>query len=319
MNDKAKRIWITWERHTRSRSLSKELGADLIEIVVKGNRVKRYFVSVFKTLSALKKFSGETVFFQNPSMVLAFLMVFVRLISNKKFVMDCHNAGVFPLEGRVVLLNKVALFLIKNVDFVILTNGGLSDYLEQRGAKTVVLPDPLPMTFYNSEVAVKKPILNVVFICTWAKDEPFLEVIDAVSKLESPVNFYVTGKVPERFSAVFEQKNIILTGFLPDKDYLKLILESDLVIDLTTREDCLVCGAYEAMAAGAPCIVSDSKVSRQIFKKGFVYSHNDTQSILNSLEFALKNLEHLQDEMRNYRTEYQNLIRREISALDSFL
>ena len=51
--------------------------------------------------------------------------------------------------------------------------------------------------------------------------------------------------------------NVRLTGFLPDSDYVGLILASDAVIALTTMDHTMQRGAYEAVYLGRPVITSN--------------------------------------------------------------
>lgn len=319
---KNERIWISWERHTRSKSFASEVGAELIEIVISGNRFKRYIISIAQTISALIKSDAKTVFFQNPSMVLSALIVFFKLFSSKKYVMDCHNAGVFPLEGRSRVLNKISISLIKSVDLVIVTNKPLSDYLSSKGADSAVISDPLPPDFYfnkpSPDIGDKKK-LQALFVCTWAKDEPYKKVIDAISRFGDDVELYVTGRYPRGLNIDDLPKNVTLTGFVSDSEYKDLIFRSDFVIDLTLRENCLVCGGYEALSAGVPCIVSDFKVSRSVFKKGFVYTKNDTDSISDSIDKMISEMASLKKDMIEYRDEYRDKVRLNLLSLERFL
>ncbi|WP_375177138.1 glycosyltransferase [Marinobacter mobilis] len=292
-----------------------------MEVVISGNRLKRYLVGIFFTLKKLSRFSGNVVFFQNPSIILSMFMVVYRFFSSKKFVMDCHNAGLFPLEGASKILNALAIFIFKNVDCVIVTNSYLASYIDEKGGKAIVLSDPLP-EFSDQRLDLRKKSdasYKALLVCTWAKDEPVMEVIEAVSRTKFPITLYVTGRAPKDILNRTMPSNVVLTGFVPDDKYRELMSGSDFVIDLTYRENCLVCGAYEAMAAGVPCIVSDFEVSRLVFRKGFVYSKNNSVSILESISFAIENLEELRESILNYRVEYQNNIREKIKLLDSSL
>jgi hypothetical protein len=56
-----------------------------------------------------------------------------------------------------------------------------------------------------------------------------------------------------------------LTGFLDEQDYWELLASSDAVMDLTTLADCLVCGAYEAIAVNRPMILSNNAASAATF------------------------------------------------------
>jgi len=56
--------------------------------------------------------------------------------------------------------------------------------------------------------------------------------------------------------------NLTLTAFIDDNAYVTLLYSCDLIVDLTTREDCLVCGAYESVSAEKPLLLSDTTALR---------------------------------------------------------
>ena len=139
----------------------------------------------------------------------------------------------------------------------------------------------------------------VLFVCTWASDEPFVELIEAARLLGPGVTVFITGDSlgRERVTGSPLPENVVLTGFLEDAAYEALLRTSDLVIDLTTREDCLVCGAYEAMAAGRPLLVSDTRVLRSYFDRGTLYTDNRAADIAEKIRAALAQLPELTREM----------------------
>jgi hypothetical protein len=68
-------------------------------------------------------------------------------------------------------------------------------------------------------------------------------------------------------------------------------------LDLTTIDNCLVCGAYEAVAAGAPLVTSDTTALRAHFTQGTVYTRHAPRDIAGSLETALAEAPRLRAEM----------------------
>jgi hypothetical protein len=98
-------------------------------------------------------------------------------------------------------------------------------------------------------------------------------------------------------------ENIILTGFLTENDYWKLIISVDLIIDLTFRENCLVCGAYEAVAAEIPMVLSNTKTLKGHFDKGAVFTDNEEVSIKNTISFAMLNYNRLNSEVKVLKKE----------------
>ncbi|MCI5162036.1 MAG: hypothetical protein D3917_08435, partial [Candidatus Electrothrix sp. AX5] len=90
---------------------------------------------------------------------------------------------------------------------------------------------------------------------------------------------------------------IRLTGFLSEKDYYDLLNSVDLVMDLTSMENCLVCGAYEAVSQKKPLILSDTLILKEYFKKGVIFTQNYSKNIQQSIFMAIKNIEMLKQEV----------------------
>jgi glycosyltransferase involved in cell wall biosynthesis len=97
--------------------------------------------------------------------------------------------------------------------------------------------------------------------------------------------------------------NIVLTGYLSDSDYKKMLSSCDIVIDLTNRENCLVCGSYEAVAMEKPLIVSDTVALKEYFYQGTVYTDNSASNIADSIRTAYQNLDRLRIEVRQLKSE----------------
>jgi glycosyltransferase involved in cell wall biosynthesis len=71
-------------------------------------------------------------------------------------------------------------------------------------------------------------------------------------------NYRKAGIVPPT-----DAPNVTFTGFLADPDYVALLGRADVVIVLTSDDDLLNCGAYEALALDKPLILSDTKAIRE--------------------------------------------------------
>jgi len=68
-----------------------------------------------------------------------------------------------------------------------------------------------------------------------------------------------------------------------------MLCRARVIVDLTTREDCLVCGAYEALAVGRPLVVSDARALRELLKDGAMYADNEPASIARTINEAAAN------------------------------
>lgn len=268
--------------------MSSALNAQLFQFDFKTYRVLRYIKSAIFTIFTFIKERPDIIFVQNPSLVLAALAVNYGRLAKVTVIVDAHNAGVYPFDGRKWWANRLTTYLFRHAAITIVTNQALSGYIEQKGGKAVVLPDPLPVF---GQVTVTKPLkgrVNVLFICTFSSDEPYMEVIEAGRFISNDIFIYITGRYKHNVDKLREilPKNIILTGYLAEHDFIQLLHSVDIVIDLTTREDCLVCGAYEAVSAEKVLIVSATKALKEYFHKGTLYTRNNRECLAKQIEKA---------------------------------
>lgn len=298
------RVWITWEKQIRNKSLSRKFDAKLYEFDYPQSALPRYIKSIVKTLVVLFGQRPKVVFVQNPSIVLALLAVLSKCILGNILVVDAHNVGLYPSGKLFKLLAKI---ILKYSSFTIVTNHALADYVELMGGRPLIIPDPLP-SFHNEHElrCMDVDATAVLFICSWANDEPYLEVFKAAESLPQ-FRFYVTGRSKGRELEYGKPlpNNVILTGYLSDDEYHKKLATSLAVIDLTTRENCLVCGAYEATALERPFIVSNKKAIRDYFVKGCVYIENTAPDIVAGIGLMNENYNELKKSIVIGRAEIE--------------
>jgi glycosyltransferase involved in cell wall biosynthesis len=191
---------------------------------------------------------------------------------------------------------------------------------EYRGVP-FVLPDPIPSEIHAShDVKEHNGSRYVVFICTWASDEPYDQVIKAASQIKTEnVSVRITGKPPEGIRNSKLGDRVYLEGFVSESKYIKLISNAALVIDLTTRTDCLVCGAYEAAAVGTPCLLSSNKCSEELFFKGYLFTDNDASSIAEKIDEGLEIQKELALDIISFRKEYKQLFKFKLEKLKEII
>jgi len=161
------------------------------------------------------------------------------------------------------------------------------------------LPDALPEIHPEDFPAEwgAKPEGLITLISTFSEDEPIEEVIQGFSQFLSRTDsefgnpqLWITGKKKKGGALLdYESDTIRFTDFLSQTDFDALIQHSALIIDLTTREDCLVCGAYEALAVETPVLLSDTEMLRTTFQDTALYAENNSASISSALEEFFKN------------------------------
>ncbi|MDY6844707.1 MAG: glycosyltransferase [Thermodesulfobacteriota bacterium] len=302
-----KKIWITWEKHRRTRELASVIpGIRLFELELDAPRFVRYPCLLLRTVTILVRERPGTVIIQNPSIVLAIFVVIIGRIANINIVVDSHNEGIMPFYPSLRWLIPIYALIQKWTDLTIVTNQELATIVRNNGGRPFVLADKIPTFRYPERITLKGEN-RLVFVCTFAKDEPYEEVIKAAELLDLSTTIYITGDSQKVSSDIPMQApaNVIFTGFLPDRDYINLLYSSDIIIDLTFMDNCLVCGAYEAVALGKPIILSDSEALRAYFFKGAVYTENTADGIAESIRSASENLKRLRKEILDLRAHIQ--------------
>ncbi|WP_054031615.1 glycosyltransferase [Desulfatitalea tepidiphila] len=286
-------LWITWEFQRRNYGISSSLGWQLYEFDFKVPFFYRYFKSSFKTISAIFNASPDIVAAQNPSIVLAILIILVSKIFHFKVIIDAHNSGIYPLEGKNTTVMAIARWIQRNSDLTIVTNNQLKRAVEKNGGKGFVLPDKIPVVKGVNKYNLPGKV-SIAYICTFSDDEPYMDVIKASKLLPPDITIHITGRYNNIIDAISVPDNVTLLGFIPEQDYWALLNSADLVMDLTLRENCLVCGAYEAMALSKPLILSNTKALREYFSSGCIYVDASAESIASGVKQASANIENLQ-------------------------
>jgi len=317
------KLWITWNIQRRNVSLSSAIGATLEELISTASNWVRYPLLATKTIKLIVNQRPDQIYAQNPSLVLAFLVSIVGKILKTPVIIDLHNAGLFPMEGKSKVLNRIALEVNALADIVIVTNEELRRCLINRNVRSVVMPDPIPdfgdTDSYNMDIDK----FNVVYICSWASDEPNANVIEAAKILGKEFRIYITGK--PKLSGMdinaSEMSNIILTGYLSNNEYESLLSSADAIMVLTTRDDCLVCGAYEGVSVEKPLVISDTKALREYFCSGCEYTDNSASDIAASILQVKKNYSSLKKDISVLKQmkipELENSIQNLNSQLES--
>ncbi len=301
-------IWLTWERQRRNKSMATKVGATLHELEYKGSALARYWNLGWKTIGIVVRTKPGAIYFQNPSLVLSLLVTtlkFLRL-TRARTIGDFHNAGVFPPVAQFLVP-----WMVRTNDLTLVSNKNLQSTVTAMGGKCVAVPDPLPEI--HAAVAVagtsrQADQFEVFFICSWAPDEPIANVLRAAEILASRgrgISISISGR--SKLHAVGWDRavpdNVELTGFLSEADFDRRLTNCDAILDLTTRADCMVCGAYEAVSVGIPMILSDNEPTKAYFNKGALFTDNSAEDIASAILKLRENHPRLQAEVANLKTD----------------
>jgi len=304
---KQKAIWITWERQRRSIELAKAFGAKYFELLKASDDIPsvpiRYLLLSVKTILIVVRERPRIIFAQNPSIVLASVLCAFKKIGKYKLVVDRHsNFKLESISDRNIkwrIFHCLSKYSVRIADLTIVTNEFLCRLVNLWSGNGYILQDRLP-ELRNEETTKLIGEKNIVFISTFSPDEPIDEVIAAARRLNNKWVIYITGNYKKyRKYGIADNvpENVVLTGYLPEKEYQKLLLSADLVAVLTMQEHTLNCGAYEGIAIGKPLVLSDTQAIRDYFRKGVVYSSPFAESIEKAIRKGIEDKKLLTDEI----------------------
>jgi glycosyltransferase involved in cell wall biosynthesis len=299
-------VWLTWENQLRNQSMSAELGVPLCVIDYKAKRLKRYLVCTWRTFKKLYNVRPHVAFAQNPSVVLTLFLLFLRPFFRYTFISDAHFGGVVAFNGNS-LFQKILDFCNRRADMVIVTNCEHAGRIERIGGKPFVCEDPLPDLSKYRRDAPSEPRANekiVFFICSFDVDEPYKNAFEAADLLAGEgYKFFVSGNYRKVKIEPKDFPHVNFLGYILEHDFYSLLFKSDVVLDLTDHEGCMVCGAYEAMSAEKPLVTSDKRVLRAYFTHGTVFTKHDSQSIANSIRLAYAGREEKAIEIHDWKIQ----------------
>ena len=290
---------ITWEDHRRMNELCDWLGLPLTVLRSSSRGARRYAELTLATIRFLRTHRPAAVLLQNPSLILALLVLFARpFMGRYRVVMDAHNEAITPFTydfWPITWLSRVAQ---RRADTTVVTNEALAKVVRENGGQPLIVPDRLPTPPVSSNRLSCPEQLSVMVVATFAADEPIGAIFGAARLLGAEFSFAVTGNsrklAPDLRTSM--PANVRLTGFLPEHDYWQLMADCHVVLDLTLKPDCLVCGAYEALSLSKPMVLSGNGASRDLFGGFAVFPENsDEGSIAVALRKTLAEYDTIRD------------------------
>jgi glycosyltransferase involved in cell wall biosynthesis len=291
------RIWISWSFHRRSTELARAFSARYVHMDNgQRGRLGRYAHCVPRTLALLLREKPSLLFVQNPSLLLTTIAVLLRPLFRYTLVNDLHTPYIRLTGIRKRIFWRLQEFCARHADLTIVTNEGVKESLPAGGA-VAILPDKIPSIGRSAD---REPdgSTRVLFVCSFAEDEPYEEVRRAAALIDESIAIFVTGNHRSAGWSTEEMPpNLHLTGYLPVEEYEELLHSADIVMTLTAQENCLVCGAYEGVAAGKPLILSNRRALRDYFSAGAVYVDHTPESIAGGIRSVVGEREWLVGEI----------------------
>lgn len=257
-----------------------------------------YYIKIIRTFIVILKNKPDELWIQLPPSLLLHVAFLYKIFFNRGcfIVADLHNS---MLRNRWIKF-PFALSLLNRVDVVLAHNSAVAEELVSIGVfsnKIRVLED-FPFKYedsrLNSPAMLKGPY--VIFPCSFDVDEPVWIVIEAARRI--PIKFYITGD-----SAKFKLKdgdslpeNIVFTGYMSKPEYEDLLLNSTVVLGMTTRQNVQLSVANEGLSASKPLVLSNTRVLKDLYGEAAIFVSNESSDdLVEKFKYVLSNLDEMSE------------------------
>jgi glycosyltransferase involved in cell wall biosynthesis len=160
---------------------------------------------------------------------------------------------------------------------------------------------------------------RLLFVCTFAPDEPLTEVLEAAAELPT-ITFRITGDLRRCPAAARRAAppNVEFVGYLRSDEYLSALVSADVVMTLTRRPESVQRSAHEAVDALRPLVLTNWPHVGELFPHA-VLVDNDPTSIRRGIEDAFGRCSELSALATDARSVQHARWRRQLGELQAAL
>lgn len=251
----------------------------------------RWALSALATIGYLSVRRPRWVVVTNPPLPAALVAWGAGRLLGIRVAMDSHPGG-FGVQGDKVAarLQRLHRWLARHVEFSIVAAEVWQQAVEAWGGRAIIVHEA-PGSWEPSP-ARRHERLEILCVGRLAADEPWEAVLAAAADVPE-VHVTLTGDPSRARFAVDElPENVTFVEFLPADRYAAAVIESDVVLTLTTEPGSVMRAACEAVWAGRPLIVSDWPIGRELFPHA-VHAANDPRALADAFRLADAEYEHL--------------------------
>jgi glycosyltransferase involved in cell wall biosynthesis len=283
---------IAWTPSARPHELAAALGGtahtvDLPRLTRRALVPLRYAVSALATTAFLARHRPRAVLVQNPPIVPAAITYIYSRLTGAPFVLDSHPRG-FGLKGSRAgrVFRPLHERFMRAAAATMVASAPLADEVRRAGGRPLVVHEPPPLWRIN-EPPSEDTSPTVLWVGIFATDEPVAEVVEAARQLPG-IRFVLTGdpaRCPEAVRAA-APPNVAFSGYCRGDSYRALIADATIMMVLTTAPTSVPRGAFEAVAALRPLVLSDQPLLREQFPEA-VFAANDAPALAAAVRTAV--------------------------------
>ena len=318
IKEQPKIVYLAWAPYNRrAECFAHQLNAELLLIsFFKYRNPKwapiKYPLMAIKTLFVLYQKKPDVVFTMTPPLFCVLFAYIYCLFFRSKLIIDAHTGSLISKPWtQLQLLHK---FLCRKAIMTVVTNQYLVEMIESWEAKGTAMNPPI--VFPETKRIKLNGNTNVLFVNSFASDEPLEEIIDVANTMQN-VTFYITGDCALAPKKMIEKSssNIIYTDFIPYNDYVQLMQSVDGVLCFSKRDYTLLSGGEEALFIGKPLLTFDFPFLREFFNKGTVFVEQNRKSIHKGIQVLIQNRKKLEKEMLKLRRVKFNIWNHNMASL----
>ncbi|MBA7595628.1 hypothetical protein ES703_02593 [subsurface metagenome] len=308
MNNESKKRWLflSWSYSRRSEDIAKIGDFDYFYFPLSQKiRLFQFPLLFVKTIFHLFKKRPEVIFIQHPPIHAILPVLLYSMLTGAHYIIDSHiTPGTTLIEKPH---HNIYLFLHRFYSYLATVTLFHSKAILERGKKWrcnyMVLENPVRILDIESHFPIqRRPAIGMV--SSLSPDEHIMEVIEVAEDLKNVV-FYITGekkKIPRKI-LTSTPENIHFTGYIKGNNYYEFLKAIDLAIVLTDRKESALLGAYEALSAEKPLVLSDTQTMRYYFPRGAIFVRNSKDAIKAGIEIAIREIGRLTKEIQQLKVE----------------
>lgn len=251
----------------------------------------RYAFSAMLTCAFLAAKRPRAVIVTNPPIFPALIALAYARLTRAPMLLDSHPGG-FGLQGdrQSALMQPVVRWVTRRADTTLVTEHSLAARVQEWGGRSQVVHEA-PPEWEAPAPTPRGDAPEVLFVCTFGRDEPVQAFVDAARELPD-VAFKVTGDLRRAPEGVRQSAplNVEWVGFLRGADYTAALASGDLVVVLTTEPTSVVKAGYEVVYAERPLLLSDWPAGRETFPAA-AFAENTGPALAHAIRTALSDLD----------------------------
>jgi len=294
----SKQIYIAWiDFQRRASSMNQYMDFDLHYLpppfAPKWLKPIGYLGQAFQTIRLVLAARPDVVWVQSPPGLIPHVLLALRAVTRRfGLVVDCHNASMIPpwsrFPGVAWVLNRCDRVLVHNEEM-----RGVAEALGIRPERLRVLEDPPPMLdLPEPDAAAEAGDPPFVLVpCSFNADEhaPIPAVLGA-ARLMPDIRFKITGRRYKAEALGFTRDapaNVEFTDYLTIEGFEQLLAGASVVLGVTSRTNCQLSVANEALGAHSALVLSDTGILRKMFGEAALFARNTPEELAAALREAI--------------------------------